>query len=389
MNIAIYTNILTPYRKHFYDVFYNECKRNGDNFHVLVMANTEPGRNWHYSDMSAPYTILLKSKTLSHGNISVHFNKNLISVLKNLDLNILICAGGYLCPGIWTATRYAKKHGIHSVYWSESHLNESRRYSSVKKIIREKIRNVIYKRFDGFWYAGRLSKEFINQYCSSNADFYFMPNLVDEEIYYKSSLIDEEQKETLKMKYHIPLDKVVLFCPARLIEIKGIDKLIPIIGKCQNKEQVVLVVAGDGECKKKIEETSKREKVKTLLLGYQNQENVAKLYSCADIFVLPSLSDANPLTCIEALWEGLPLYISEHCGNYPEVVIEGQNGYVFSYNNIETASIKLEKLINSPKKWRKNARMASHQLAIQKYSTNNVVDSVLNYYRCLCNKEDV
>lgn len=389
MNIAIYTNILTPYRKHFYDALYNECRRNGDNFHVLVMADTEPGRNWHYSDMRASYTMLLRSKTLSYGNISVHFNKNLVNILKRLDLDVLVCAGGYLCPGVWMAARYAKKYRIHCVYWSESHLNESRHYSNVKKIIREQIRNVIYKKFDGFWYAGRLSKEFIKKYCSSKADFYFMPNLIDEEKYYRASLIDNKQKEELKIQYKVPLGKVVLFCPARLIEIKGIDKLITIIGKCQNKEQVVLVVAGDGEAKEKIKKTAKYENVQTILLGYQNQENVVRLYSCADVFVLPSLSDANPLTCIEALWEGLPLYISEHCGNYPEVIKEGQNGYVFSYNNIETASIKLEKLINAKNEWKKNARIVSHQLAAQKYSTRKVVESVLKYYRGLCNKEDV
>lgn len=389
MNIAIYTNILTPYRKHFYDALYLECKKNGDNFNVLVMADTEPGRNWNYSDMSASYTILLKSKTLSLGSIFVHFNRNLVCVLKNLKLDVLICAGGYLCPGIWTATRYAKKHRIQCIYWSESHLNESRCYSSIKKIVREKIRNVIYKKFDGFWYAGKLSREFIEKYCSSNADFYFMPNLVDEERYYKASLIDEEQKIAFKEHYKIPLDKVVLFCPARLIEIKGIDKLIPIIGKCQNKEHAVLVVAGDGEARDKIEEIAKREKVQTVLLGFQKQDSIVRLYSCADVFVLPSLSDANPLTCIEALWAGLPLFISEHCGNYPEVIKEGQNGYIFSYNDIETASIKLEKLINANKEWRKNARTISHQLATEKYSTRNVVESVLKYYRGLCKKKTI
>lgn len=49
-----------------------------------------------------------------------------------------------------------------------------------------------------------------------------------------------------------------------------------------------------------------------------------ELYSISDVFVLPSISDANPLTCIEALWTELPLFISENCGNYPEVIEQGK-----------------------------------------------------------------
>ena len=34
MNIAIYTNILTPYRKYFYDLFYECCLESGHEFNV-------------------------------------------------------------------------------------------------------------------------------------------------------------------------------------------------------------------------------------------------------------------------------------------------------------------------------------------------------------------
>ena len=48
MNIAIYTNILTPYRVHFFEGMYEECLSRGDSFRVLVMAATEPNRVWKY-----------------------------------------------------------------------------------------------------------------------------------------------------------------------------------------------------------------------------------------------------------------------------------------------------------------------------------------------------
>ena len=113
---------------------------------------------WKYEDYKKEYTILLNSKTISQGEVHIHFNNNFEDVLKKLNLDVLICAGGYLSPGIWKAAQLKKKMGFKMYFWSESHLNETRNYNGIKVKIREKIRNMIYKKFDGFWYAGKLSR---------------------------------------------------------------------------------------------------------------------------------------------------------------------------------------------------------------------------------------
>lgn len=35
MKIVLYTNIMTLYRKYFYDLFYDACVRNGDEFYSI------------------------------------------------------------------------------------------------------------------------------------------------------------------------------------------------------------------------------------------------------------------------------------------------------------------------------------------------------------------
>ena len=54
--------------------------------------------------------------------------------------------------------------------------------------------------------------------------------------------------------------------------------------------------------------------------------------------MLPSFSDPNPLSVIEALNAGLPIFVSNQCGNVHEAVQEGQNG--FSFNPYDTNEIK-------------------------------------------------
>lgn len=377
MNMAIYTNILTPYRTYFYDLMYNECKKNGDNFYVILMAETEPNRNWKYEQFKTDYTILLESKTVAMGETYIHFNKNLKSILQGLQLDVLICAGGYLCPGIWSALSWRKKFGYKVLFWSESHLNEARNYGGMKVKLRESIRNAIYKKFDGFWYAGEMSRQFIETYATQEKEMHFMPNLVEEEKYKKAALVTEEEKEKLREKYSVSSDKTVFVCPARLSTVKGMDKFTELFAKAKNNKKATVLVAGDGELKEALEKDIQEKDVDIRLLGFQNQESVIELYSIADVFLLPSLSDPNPLTCIEALWSGLPLFISEHCGNYPEVVRQGENGYVFSYTDAERAVEYLEKIIDSDASWRNGAKEISQHIANEKYDSKKVVREIV------------
>lgn len=380
MNIAIYTNILTPYRKFFYDSLYKECKKNGDNFNVLLMAETEPNRKWKYNDLKTEYTILLQNKTFVRDEIYIHFNKNLRQVLEELKLDILICAGSYLCPGIWWALNLEKKLGYKTYFWSESHLNEEKNYSSLKVKIRDFIRKIIYRKFDGFWYAGELSKKFIERYSKIGADMYFMPNLIEESKYETTSYLSKTEKNRLRSFYKIEKDKIVFICPARLSKVKGIDKFLSIFARSYEKNKVIILIAGEGELKEDIECQIKKLDIDVRLLGFQNQKSIIELYGISDVFLLPSLSDPNPLTCIEALWSGLPLLISEHCGNYPEVVKQGENGYVFSYKDEAKILEYLNLLINSDENWKINASNISKKIAKEKYLSKLVVENLINYY---------
>ncbi len=381
MNLAIYTNILTPYRTYFYNIMYEECKKRGDNFYVILMSDTESNRTWRYDDYKTTYTILLKHKTISYKEMYIHFNSNLKNVLKKLRLDVLICAGGYLCPGIWKALKLKDSLKYKIYFWSESHLNEEKNYDGFKVAMRELLRKKVYKRFDGFWYAGKLSREFIETYYRHGADMFYMPNLIEEEKYKAASYVTEQKKIELRNKYEVSDENVVLLCPARLSPVKGIDRLVPILAAVETKRNFTLMIAGDGELKYKIDDLAKKGNVDVRLLGFRSQKDMIELYSLADIFILPSLSDPNPLTCIEALWARLPLFISQHCGNYPEVVVPGENGYVFDYKNQKKMIEQLEKIIDADVKWVNRAKEISGKIAKHRYDSKKVVNQVLDYFQ--------
>ncbi len=375
MNIVLYTNILSPYRKHFYDAFYEECKKRGHTFRVLIMAATEPNRTWKYEEYQTEYTILLKDITLDGNGACIHINFGLTKMLKTLKPDVLICSGNYLCPGVWQGAWLKKRLGYHCLYWSESHLNEVRNYQNAKLKIREMIRSRVYRMFEGFWYAGAKSAEFIRTYAVQNAEYHFVPNLVEDEKY--SLNVSAQQKRKLREKFGVADSQRVFFCPARLHPAKGICEFLELLNKSEHKCRATILVAGSGELEKDIRDLGQKYSIDIRLLGQKTQEETLELYSAADVFLLPSKSDPNPLSCIEASWAQLPLLISEHCGNYPEIIRQGENGYVFRYSEPEQAVTYINHLLTADEAWLKQAGEIARGVAEKTYATKATVERIV------------
>lgn len=287
-------------------------------------------------------------------------------MLKKLKPDLLVCGGSYLYPGVWLACRYKKKLKYQCFFWSESHLNESRKYQIWKLKLREILRHRLYRSFDGFWVAGELAKRFVSKYAAEEKHICFVPNLIDEKRYLALAAGKQERNVFRKQNDILP-ERRIMFCPARLIAVKGIVPFLKLLKKCRNKDAVTMLIAGEGEERDNIRKEAVGLDVR--LLGYRSEKEVADLYAVSDIFVLPSLSDANPLSCIEAAWSGLPLLVTKHVGNYPELVKEGMNGYVISYARKEEAVKKIETLIDNSMEWYQKAGRASVQIAGRWYSS--------------------
>lgn len=371
MKIVLYTNIMTPYRKYFYDLFYEECTSNGDEFIVLVMSENENNRLWYYKDFKAPYTKLLKGKTISIGETYIHFNSELIKILKKLSPDIVIASGSYLCPGTWKIADLKNKLKYRALFWSESHLGESRDYGGIRIHIREMLRKSFYTKFDGFLCPGKLAFEFVDTYVKTDKIKIYVPNLVDESIFKKNS----EEIDLLCYNLH-KKDKIILFIPARLSKVKGLGPFIELLSKTENKSKICLVVAGDGKLLDELKNQANCLGVEAYFIGSKSQNEVAKLYKSCDIFALPSLSDPNPLTCIEALWSKKPLLVSNHVGNYPEVINQGENGYMFSYDSpLEAISI-IDNITSKDSQWLKEAGKKSYNIALELYDSYKAVQRI-------------
>lgn len=78
-------------------------------------------------------------------------------------------------------------------------------------------------------------------------------------------------------------------------------------------------------------------------------EEMPKHYAAADLCLIPSLRDQNPLAAVEALHSGLALALSDQAGNVDEAVTEGKNGWVLPVLDQEAFAAKLKTVFATDK----------------------------------------
>jgi glycosyltransferase involved in cell wall biosynthesis len=317
------------------------------------MSLTEKGRNWPYEkgeDLGFPY-VLHRGIHPYLSNTPFHINPGILTKAAFCKQDVAIVAGGWPYPSTFLVL-LLKRKGVR-LFWSESNMDSTRyrhRFISFA-------RRFILSQSDGFCIPNDRARDWINSCLKETVQkpFLCLPNLVDEALYRKTVPERRKFKKEIRAGYNIPIKDVVFLCPVRLLRRKGVNVFLTANQNVDVKNTTV-VIAGDGPEKENLIRLAKdMNTVKVLFPGFCNQDQMIDLYAAADVFLLPSFEDPNPLAVIEACHSGLPLLVSRLIGNHPETVKEGINGWLFDPNshpsirkNFETVchhtSCKLEKM---------------------------------------------
>jgi len=119
----------------------------------------------------------------------------------------------------------------------------------------------------------------------------------------------------------------------RLTKQKNFSFLISNFKKFNDKKNYNLLIVGEGEDCKKLNELIKKQKLSKSIkiIGYQsNVYNYLKNCKC---FIMPSLWEDPGFVLVEAAYAGIPI-ISSNCMSGPKEILNyGKNGLIFETNN--------------------------------------------------------
>ncbi|KYK23103.1 hypothetical protein AYK24_01430 [Thermoplasmatales archaeon SG8-52-4] len=162
-------------------------------------------------------------------------------------------------------------------------------------------------------------------------------------------------------------DKTVIGYVGRISREKGLDVLLDTFLKLNKKyENLYLLIVGDGPLK---DIFSGKKNVK--VTGFISHEETSEYFRAIDIFVLPSLTEANSLSTLEALKSGV-CCVNTDVGAIKDYIKNGSNGF-FYYTKDELYNL-LEKLIKDKKLRKKIGKNASE--SVRDFTWENTVKNL-------------
>ena len=82
------------------------------------------------------------------------------------------------------------------------------------------------------------------------------------------------------------------------------------------------------------------------LIGPVDRESVKDYYSSSNLMILPSISEGLARVIFESQVAMCPVLVTDAPG-MSDIVIDGQTGYVFESNNLDSLSLKIEYIKNN------------------------------------------
>jgi glycosyltransferase involved in cell wall biosynthesis len=192
---------------------------------------------------------------------------------------------------------------------------------------------------------------------------------VDTETFHPSKVTDRMRDYLSQGE---PASRLLLYV-GRLGAEKEIEQIKPILAAIPGAR---LAIVGDGPHRAALE--SYFADTPTYFVGYLGGEKLAAAYAAADAFIFPSRTETLGLVLLEAMAAGCPV-IAARSGGIPDIVTDGQNGYLFDPQDPQGAIDATQKLFADPSanlQLRDNARTEA-----ERWGWSAATQQLQRYYR--------
>jgi glycosyltransferase involved in cell wall biosynthesis len=261
-------------------------------------------------------------------------------------------------------------HGLVEHYTKHNALLDTR---PIKWIIKKKMVS-LYNRCDAIIAVSEYGKKKLEEY-GIKSKIIVISNGVDRSFFHPRDV-----RTKIIKKYSFSKDSLLVLTVARLAAEKNLVTIIELAKWCkENGKKVQFLIVGDGylrdALKRQISDLNLQKYVR-LAGRIDDRNDIAEHYSGADIFLLPSTIEIEPLVITEAMASGKPLLLAD-CEYAKLGRFVNGNGYLFDPNSLEDLQNKLNLFFD--RNSRKKMGDASLRLA-EKYDITASVSALKKTY---------
>lgn len=186
-----------------------------------------------------------------------------------------------------------------------------------------------------------------------------------------------------------PSGEVRLLTVARLEETKGITYTLQAVAHLihDHKLDVRYDIVGHGSLEQQLKQQAEGLKIddRVVFHGARSRPDVREMLHSHHIFVLPSVTASDgaqegiPGSVREAMATGMPVISTVHSG-IPELVVDGESGYLVPEHDVDALADRLQDLATNPEQWAEMGRSGRAQVE-QGFEINGLNERLVRIYR--------
>lgn len=192
-----------------------------------------------------------------------------------------------------------------------------------------------------------------------------------------------DAREKLRRQLNKPVDEPIILFLSRIHEKKGLEYLIPALGKLTDR-QFTFILAGSGspEYQLKVEQMLAQHRIlhRTHLAGFATGENKNILLQGSDLFVLTSHSENFGISVLEALASDLLVLVTPGVA-LSSIVKNHKLGYVADLDVTVITKTLQQHLDNLSSKTEGESNQRIRQFIEKTYSWSKIANDLISIYQ--------
>jgi 1,2-diacylglycerol 3-alpha-glucosyltransferase len=279
--------------------------------------------------------------------------------LNLLNPAVVLVPGYYTLPAL-AAAAWAKLKGKKAILMTESTAHDHTRVwwrEAIKKMM-------VLNLFDWAVTGGTAHRRYLQQLGFREdrvAQFY---DVVDNSFFHDCC----QDLRSLYRAAEFDLPSEYFLYVGRIASEKNVDSLLAAyLTYRQSGGTWALVMVGDGPQLKELQAKAAATPYAREIYfpGLKGTSELPKYYAFASAFVLASTREPWGLVVNEAMAAGLPVIVSDRCGCVEDLVVNGENGFVFDPSDVSSLAESLTKVSGLSKSERQKMGRRSYQIVSQ------------------------
>jgi len=304
------------------------------------------------------------------------FNPDII----HINTEMMIAEFGFL---------YARTHNLPVVYtfhtmWEDYAPNYFPFFPVclVKFVTRRILKSILKRSYRVIVPTPQIEKTVLN--FKLNLNTFMLPTGIDIKLFQHEEEEISGFRKKLEESYPALKGKRILLFAGRVAKEKNIGFLLNIFGDIFAKyPDVILFIAGNGPDLEYYREEAQKLGIEDncIFPGYFSRRDLALVYSIAEIFLFPSLTDTQGLVTLEAMLSGTPVVAIGALGTL--TVMGGDNGGFMVKNDTAEFTMRVLELLEDPHlRYRKSQEAKKHASS---WSIEELTKKLISLYEVTIN----